>query len=63
MSDFHKELLTELVKDWTLMQLNEYIIQLEHRRNEMDEWIHHAKILRRKKSRKTPVDTGGRGGN
>jgi hypothetical protein len=62
MSDFHKELLTELVKDWTLMQLNEYIIQLEHRRNEMDEWIHHAKILRRKKSRKPPVDTGGRSG-
>jgi len=62
MSDFHKELLTELVKDWTLMQLNEYIIQLEHRRNEMDEWIHHAKILRRKKSKKIVVDTGVRGG-
>ena len=62
MSDFHKELLTELVKDWTLMQLNEYIIQLEHRRNEMDDWIHHAKILRRKKNKKPPVDTGGRSG-
>jgi hypothetical protein len=62
MSDFHKELLTELVKDWSLMQLNEYIIQLELRRADMDEWINHAKKLRRKRNKKPPVDTGGRSG-
>jgi hypothetical protein len=62
MSDLHKELLSELIKDWPLERIEEYIIQLEQRRVEMDDWIKHAKTIRIKKVRKPVYDTGVRGG-
>lgn len=63
MSDFHKELVTDLFKDWSLVQLETYIHQLEQRRVELDDWIKHVKTIRRKRMRKTVFDNGVRGGS
>lgn len=62
MSDFHKELLSELTEDWNIQQLETYIYELQKRAVELNDWIKHVKTIRRKKVRKPPVDTGTRGG-
>lgn len=62
MSDYHKELLDEILKDWTTEQLEVYITGLEERLTQLDNWVGHLKTIRKKKLRKRPVDTGTRGG-
>jgi hypothetical protein len=62
MDEFHKELLIELVKDWTLVALDVYLAELQERARDMDDWIKLVKIIRRKKVRKPIYDTGVRGG-
>lgn len=62
MDDFHKALSSELIKDWSITQLEIYIHELERRASQLDEWIKHVKTLRKKKMRQPPVDTGVRGG-
>lgn len=62
MSDYHKELLDEILKDWTTEQLEVYITGLEERLTQLDNWVGHLKTIRKKKLRKRPVDTGVRGG-
>jgi hypothetical protein len=62
MSDFHKELLTELTKDWTVEQLEVYIGELRLKAVELDRWIAHIKALQKKKVKKPVFDTDSRGG-
>jgi hypothetical protein len=62
MDDFDKELLTELIKEWNISKIEEYIAQLEQRLVKIDDWIKYVKTIRRKKVRKIPLDTGTRGG-
>ena len=62
MDDFHKELLGSLVKDWNVGQLEFYITELEERIVLLNEWIAYLRILKRKMTRKQPLDTGVRGG-
>jgi hypothetical protein len=62
MSDFHKELLDEIIREWTTNQLNNYITQLEYREIDLKEWIRHLKSIRKKRTKKAPLDTGTRSG-
>jgi len=59
---YQKELLTDLIKDWTLQQLDDYIVQLHTKQVELNEWLKEVQAIRRKKTPKKPVDTGTRGG-
>ena len=61
MNDFHKELLSEIVRDWTIEQVEDYIALLEKRAVDLGEWIKHLRTIRRKKARKV-FDTGARDG-
>lgn len=62
MSEYHKELLNGIVKDWTIEQIEDYIAQLEKRAEGLNDWIKHLKTIRKKKARKTSPDTGARDG-
>lgn len=57
--NFHKELLDEIIKEWTTNQVNNYIAQLEEREKNLKQWIRHLKSIRK---RKKPLDNGVRGG-
>jgi t-SNARE complex subunit (syntaxin) len=52
----------ELVDPWTVEQLEKYIDELEERVSDTNKWIKYLKALRKKKTRKSPVDTGARDG-
>lgn len=59
MAEFHEE----LVKDWTVEQLEVYIGELKKRAVDLDNWIKYLKNLKKKKVRSKPVfDNGVRGG-
>jgi hypothetical protein len=58
MNDFSKE----LVDPWTVEQLDTYIKELEIRVDDTNKWIKYLRQLRRKKVRKSPIDTGARDG-
>lgn len=62
MSEFHKELLDEIIREWTANQVDNYIMQLEERAIHLSEWIKHLKTIRRRKSRRLTPDNGLRGG-
>ena len=62
MYDFHKDLLNELVKDWTVQQVDTYIAELEERVTMLHDWVKHVKIVRKKKMRKPVFDNGVRSG-
>lgn len=62
MDELHKELLSELIKDWTIVQLDTYLNELEVRAVQLDRWIKHVKTIKRKRTRKPVYDTGVRGG-
>ncbi len=62
MNEFHKEMLSEIIKDWTTEQLEIYIEGLEKREIELSDWIKHLRTIRRKKTRKPVYDNGPRGG-
>ena len=62
MSEFHKELLDEIIREWTNDQVNHYIAQLELRAVDLSEWIRHLKTVRRRRTRKMTPDNGVRGG-
>ena len=62
MSEYHKELLDGIVKDWTVKQIEDYITELENRVAGINEWIKHLRTIRKKKTRKTSPDTGIRSG-
>jgi len=61
MDDFQKELVTDLIKNWSDAELEAYVAELNTRAVQLDNWIRHVKTLRKKK-RKRPMDTGVRGG-
>lgn len=63
MNEFHKELLADLVKNWSMVELNLYLAELRDRAREMDKWIRVVEAIRKKQARKPPVDTGVRGGS
>jgi hypothetical protein len=64
MNEFHKELLNELVETWSVDQVDDYILQLTTRMNELNDWLKSVQMIRRKKMRnyKKMLDTGVRGG-
>lgn len=62
MIEFHKELLSEIINDWDVTQLESYLGQLRKRQVELDKWIAHVKILQRKKVKKPVYETGARDG-
>lgn len=62
MSSFHEELLTDLIKDWSLEQINIYLVELRVKREDMDKWIRHVEAFRRKKMPKVSKDNGPRDG-
>jgi hypothetical protein len=62
MSEYHKELMSEIVDQWTIELLQKYIFELENRREQLDSWLKQLRLIRRKKVRKSPVDTGARDG-
>lgn len=58
----HKELLTEIIEKWDERQISNYIIQLETRVLELNHWIKELRVIRKKKVKKSPLDTGARDG-
>jgi len=62
MDQLHKELLSEIVNDWGVEQLEVYIGELRKRAVELEKWITHVKLLQRKKVRKPVHETGARDG-
>jgi hypothetical protein len=62
MNDFHKELLSEIIQTWNVEKIESYIVLLEQRSIDLNDWIKHLRTIRRKKTRKQPLDTGVRGG-
>ena len=61
---YHKELLNEIIANWTIEQMDNYISELMERRVELDKWIRHVQMVRRRRVRKEkkPLDTGDRHG-
>lgn len=62
MIEFHKELLSELIKDWDAVQLEKYLGELRQREVELGKWIKYVKNLQRRKVRKPAFNTDTRGG-
>jgi len=62
MNDFHKDMLKDVIKDWSVEQVEDYINELEERASDLSEWIRLLKMIRRKKIRKPVYDNGPRGG-
>lgn len=62
MNDFHKGMLGEIIQDWTVEQIDAYIVQLEQRVTDLRDWISHLKTIRKKKIRKPVYETGARDG-
>jgi hypothetical protein len=62
MIEFHKELLSELIKDWDAVQLEKYLGELRQREVELGKWIKYVKALQKKKVKKVVYDTDTRGG-
>lgn len=60
--NFHKELLDEIIQEWTTGQVNNYIAQLEERAANLKQWIRHLKSIRKKMKRRLTPDNGVRGG-
>jgi hypothetical protein len=65
MNSYHKELLREIINEWTDNQLDSYIFRQEERLEDVKEAIRELKEIRRKRNKRTrkPVDTGVRGGS
>lgn len=57
----HKELLHEIIDSWSTDKIQNYIVNLEVRRRELNEEIVYLKNLLKKRNKK-PLDTGVRGG-
>ena len=53
---FHKDVATDIVKEWSVKELDTYIGQLQERHKEEGEWIRTVQQIRRKlvKSKTTP---------
>jgi hypothetical protein len=62
MNEFHKEMLDTIIKDWDVVKVDTYISELEERGKLLKEWIRHLRVIRKKKVRTHPVDTGIRSG-
>jgi hypothetical protein len=58
---FKEEVLT-IVRDWTVEQLDAYILKLENRIKDAHELIRDLKSLRKKRLGKKPLDNGPRDG-
>jgi len=60
----HRELLLELIEQWSDVQLNNYIIELEARLLDVQSTIRELKQIQRKRSRrkKSVLETGARDG-
>jgi hypothetical protein len=61
MSQFHKDIVEELVRNWDVAQLSKYILELEERVDNTKEMIRDLKTLRRRRTRKS-LENGERGG-
>jgi len=60
---FHKELLMEMIQEWSVEQLNLYLVDLRERREQMDIVIREVQQVRRKLVRsKTTPENGPRDG-
>jgi len=61
-----KELLTEVLDQWNVAQLDTYLKMLSERKEQLDEWMRIVQNIRRAKvkqmNRKKPLDNGTRGG-
>lgn len=62
MSDYHKDLLLEVIDGWTDGQLYGYIKLQEDRLEHTRELIRTLKDVQRKRKKKKVVDTGARDG-
>jgi len=63
MSDYYKDELLHVTKDWSIDQIDQYISVLEKRITATSEHIRLLKEMRRKRLRKVNhKDTGSRGG-
>jgi hypothetical protein len=60
---FHKDVATDIVKEWSVKELDAYLSHLTERHKEEGEWIRTVQGIRRKlvKSKSTP-ENGARDG-
>jgi hypothetical protein len=60
---YHKVIATELVKEWSVKELDAYLTQLKARHAEEGEWIRTVQEIRRKLvKKKTTPENGPRDG-
>jgi hypothetical protein len=59
---YHKELLTEILQDWTTDQIDQYILSLVVRKSELDDWIRTVQNVKRKRKSKSTPENGPRDG-
>jgi hypothetical protein len=62
MSNFGREMLSEIVQEWTQEQIDEYLAQLRDRREQLDTWIRYVQTIRKKKRSKSTPENGPRDG-
>jgi hypothetical protein len=58
----HKELLMELIEEWSVEQLDAYLIDLRNRREEIDTVIRGVQIIRKRLVRRSTPENGPRDG-
>jgi len=60
---FHKELLTEIIEEWDLRKVEDYLYHLKEREEHLSEWIRQVQVIRRKKAKsKSTPENGPRDG-
>ena len=62
MSNFQRELLSEIIERWDNQEIDGYLLQLITRRSELEEWIKHVQAIKRKRTKKAPLENGPRDG-
>jgi len=59
---YHKAIATDLIKEWSVKELDAYLVQLKARHEEESAWIRTVQEIRRKLVRKSTPENGPRDG-
>ena len=62
LKDFEREQLSEIIEEWTVEQIENYIARLDARMIQINDYIKFLRTIKKKKTPKKPLETGPRDG-